>query len=117
MAVSPLAIKAYSAASEVLNKPKDHDLGSGSTREATRSFAQTIEGRAWRDRLVKSRLVARGRFIWDAYNLDALLENEAGQLPTAWLDIIAAAVSDSRLETILSTLVVEEVKHGSLGAL
>lgn len=43
MAVSPLAIKAYSAASEVLNKPKDHDLGSGSTREATRSFAQTIE--------------------------------------------------------------------------
>lgn len=43
MAVSPLALKAYSAASEILNKPKGQDLGSGSTREAGRSFAATIE--------------------------------------------------------------------------
>lgn len=43
MAVSPLAIKAYSAASELLNNPKSLDAKSKSTREATQSFAETIE--------------------------------------------------------------------------
>ena len=43
MAVSPLAIKAYSAASELLKNPKGLDAGKKSTGEATTSFAETIE--------------------------------------------------------------------------
>ena len=43
MAVSPMAIKAYSAASELLNNPKSLDAKNKSTKEATQSFAETIE--------------------------------------------------------------------------
>ena len=43
MSVSPLAIKAYSAASELLNNSKGLDARNNSTKEATRSFADTIE--------------------------------------------------------------------------
>lgn len=43
MAVSPMAIKAYSAASELLNNPKSLDGNGKSTKEATQSFAATIE--------------------------------------------------------------------------
>lgn len=43
MAVSPLAIKAYSAASELLKNPRSLDGKNNSTKEATQSFAATIE--------------------------------------------------------------------------
>jgi hypothetical protein len=81
-----------------------------------RMYAATPEGQAWKERLAQSRLVRRGRFIWDAYSLDALLENDSDQMPSAWLDVILAAVANSDLETILSNLVVEEIKHGNLGS-
>jgi flagellar hook-basal body complex protein FliE len=38
-----MAIKAYSAASELLNNPKGLDGNGKSTKEATQSFAATIE--------------------------------------------------------------------------
>jgi hypothetical protein len=81
-----------------------------------RQFAATPEGAAWKERLAASQLVRRGRFIWDAYSLDALLENENGHLPSAWLDVILAAVVNPNLETILANLVVDEVKRGTFGA-
>jgi flagellar hook-basal body complex protein FliE len=43
MAVSPMAIKAYSAASELLNNPKGLDGKKKSTTAAGQSFADTIE--------------------------------------------------------------------------
>ena len=43
MAVSPIAIKAYSAASELLKNPSGPGAGKKSTAEATKSFAETIE--------------------------------------------------------------------------
>ncbi len=81
-----------------------------------RRFAGTEEGQEWQAALAKSNLIRRGRHIWDAYSLDALLENESSRLPSAWLDIITAAVSNPDLETILSTLVVEEVRNGIFGS-
>ena len=66
-----------------------------------RRFAETEEGQEWQAALAKSNLIRRGRHIWDAYSLDALLENESNRLPSAWLDIITAAVSNPDLETIL----------------
>jgi hypothetical protein len=80
-----------------------------------RKFAKTPEGRIWKDRLAESQLVHRGRFIWDAYSLDMLLESASGQVPSGWLDMILAAVANSDLEMILANLVVEEVKRGTFG--
>jgi len=80
-----------------------------------RRYTTTPEGAALQSRLSGSQLVRRGRFIWDAYSLDALLENEANLLPSAWLDVILAAVANPNLETILANLVVEEIQHGKLG--
>jgi hypothetical protein len=81
-----------------------------------RQFAATPEGQAWKEKLAGSELVRRGRFIWDAYCLDAVLESGGGQIPSAWLDVILAAVANPDLETILSNLVVEEVKNGAFGS-
>jgi len=43
MAISPLAIKAYSAASELLKNPKSLDGKNNSSKEATQDFAATIK--------------------------------------------------------------------------
>jgi hypothetical protein len=83
--------------------------------EEGRRYAATPEGQELKDKLVDSTLVRRGRFIWDAYSLDALLECEPGQLPSAWLDIIRAAVASQDLEAILSQLIVAEVEGGKFG--
>ena len=80
-----------------------------------RQYSSTPEGEVWRARLARSQLVRRGRLIWDAYSLDALLETDTGRLPSAWMDIILAGVANSDLETILANLVVEEVKRGTFG--
>lgn len=81
-----------------------------------RRFAETPEGRRWKEILVESEWVRRGRLIWEAYHLDALLEAEATLMPSAWLDIVAAAAASPELETILSTLILEETQDGTLGA-
>ncbi len=81
-----------------------------------RRFAQTPEGQLWKGILVRSEWVRRGRLIWEAYHLDALLEDEPVLLPTAWLDMVASAAANPELETILSTLIVEETGYGNLGA-
>ncbi len=43
MAISPLAIKAYSAASELLKNPKSLDGKNNSSKEVTQDFAATIK--------------------------------------------------------------------------
>lgn len=43
MTVSPIALKAYTAANELLNKPAPPAGGKASTADATRSFAEAIE--------------------------------------------------------------------------
>jgi hypothetical protein len=79
-------------------------------------FARTPQGQARMKQLAGSQFVRRGRFIWDAYSLDALLESDPGRLPSAWLDVILAAVANPDLESILANLIVEEVEHGTFGA-
>jgi hypothetical protein len=80
-----------------------------------RRFAATPEGQAWQAALQRSDLVSRGRMMWDAFSLDALVEAEAGVLPSTWLDLMAAAAAQPDLESILSTLLVEELQNVNLG--
>jgi hypothetical protein len=81
-----------------------------------RRFAQTEEGQLWQEILSHSELVKRGQMIWDAFGLDALVETKSNFMPQAWLDMLAAAVSSPDLETILSTLIIEELKNGNVGS-
>lgn len=81
-----------------------------------RRFAETPDGRAWKAILASSELVRRGLLIWEAYGLQALLETESTVIPSTWLDLLTAAVASPDLETILSTLIVEEVRGGELPA-
>ncbi|MCZ7545136.1 MAG: hypothetical protein M5R40_17140 [Anaerolineae bacterium] len=73
-----------------------------------RRFAETPEGQQWKEILTESEWVRRGRLIWEAYHLDAMLEDEETLIPSAWLDMVASAVATPELETILSTLILEE---------
>jgi hypothetical protein len=79
-------------------------------------FAQTADGQAWKTILASSDLVRRGLLIWEAYDLQSLLEDESTILPSTWLDLLTAAVASPDLETILSTLLVEEVRGGGISA-
>lgn len=81
-----------------------------------RRFAETPDGREWKAALARSEVIRRGELIWEFYGLDALIEAEPTLLPSAWLDAIAAATANPDLETILSTLIMEEVGLGTIGA-
>jgi len=77
-------------------------------------FAQTPEGQAWHDILSQSDLIRRGQLIWEAYALDNLLETEPERLPSIWMDTFASAAAHTDLESILSMLLVQEVRNGTL---
>lgn len=80
-----------------------------------RRFAETAEGQAWKEALIRTDLIRRGRLIWEAYALDSLFESEPAFMPSAWLDVVSAASDNPDLETILSTLLAEEIQYGSHG--
>jgi hypothetical protein len=84
--------------------------------EEGRRYAQTPEGQAWMDALVNSELVKRSLLIWEAYGLDLLLEARPAVTPSTWLEMIVAAIANPDLESILSMLIVEEMRHGNLGS-
>lgn len=79
-------------------------------------FASTPEGREWYELLSQSELIRRGQLIWEAYGLDNLVESEPEHLPGIWLDTFAAGAAHSDLESILSMLLVQGVRDGSLRA-
>jgi hypothetical protein len=81
-----------------------------------RRFVETPDGQAWKAILARSELVRRGRLIWESYGLDEMIEAEPALLPSAWLDMIEMATSNPDLETILSKLIMEEVRLGTIGA-
>ena len=78
------------------------------------AFAQTPEGQAWHDVLSQSDLIRRGQLIWEAYALDNLLDTGPDKLPSVWVDTFSTAASHTDLESILSMLLVQEVRDGSL---
>jgi hypothetical protein len=77
-------------------------------------FVETPEGQAWFDALSQSDLIRRGQLIWEAYALDNLIDTEPDKLPSVWIDTFATAASHTDLESILSMLLVQEVRDGSL---
>jgi len=70
-------------------------------------FAQTPEGTRWKDTLSRSELMERGRLIWKAYGLDALLEGAPELVPSDGLDSFVAQIGSADLEALLAVLMAE----------
>src|SRR5262249_46994666 len=98
---------------------KRHPMGSRTLVRALtsegRNFARTVEGQRWRDLLAESDLIRRGRLIWHACSLDMDASEELEPLPSEWLALSVRAVTTGDLESVLSTLALEESWHGSVG--
>lgn len=84
--------------------------------EEGRQFARTPEGKAWMEALTHSELVKRSLMIWEAYGLDLLLQTQPSVTPSTWLEMIVAAMANPDLESILSMLIVEEMRNGNISA-
>lgn len=82
--------------------------------EEGHQYAQTAEGKTWMEALAKTELVKRALLVWEAYGLDLLLDARPTVTPSAWLDMILAAISNPDLESILSMLIVEDMRNGNL---
>jgi hypothetical protein len=67
-------------------------------------FAETPEGARWKETLSHSELMRRGRLIWQAYGLEALLEGEPDFAPSDWLDSLVAQLASVELEALLALL-------------
>jgi hypothetical protein len=69
-----------------------------------RRFAETAEGRVWKRRLARSRLIARGRVVWELTTLNLLDEPGERLLPTALVEALARAATARDLEPLLAAL-------------
>ena len=85
-----------------------------SLMEEGRRYAQSEAGQRWMDELAGSELVKRGLMIWEAYGMDLLVAAEPVVTPSAWLDLVLAAIANPDLEGVLSMLIVEEMRIGNV---
>jgi hypothetical protein len=69
-----------------------------------RSFAETAEGQAWRERLAGSDAVAKGRVVWEVLTQSAFTEDAEGPMPGVILEAFSRATAVSMLEPFLSML-------------
>lgn len=77
-------------------------------------FVETPEGREWYEILSRSELIRRGQLIWETYGMDNLLESTPEHLPSIWMDTFAAGAMHTDLESMLSMLLVQGMRDGSL---
>ncbi len=82
-----------------------------------RRFADTPSGRHWQAALASSDAMRRGRLLWQACGLDALLDGEPALVPSDWLELVVATVVSADLEAVLSRLMMEEVRRGTISPL
>lgn len=80
-------------------------------------FAKTTEGQHWKETLTRSELVQRGRFIWQAYGLDSALDTAPVLVPSDWLELLIHDMEIADLETVLSLLMKEGARHGTISTL
>jgi hypothetical protein len=69
-----------------------------------RRFAETEEGKVWKDRLVASELLGRVRLIWNCLGMHTFVEQPVDVLPSFFLDGAVRAASLQGLEPFLSAI-------------
>jgi hypothetical protein len=99
----------------LMNYPQaSRELVAGLVEEGRR-YAQTTEGQVWMDALANSELVKRSMLIWEAFGLDLMMDARPTVTPSSWLEMIVSSLAHPDLESILSMLIVEEMRHGNFG--
>jgi len=73
-----------------------------------RRFAETPEGKVWRERLAGSDAIAKGRVVWEVLTQSAFTEDAEGAMPGVILEAFSRATALSMLEPFLSMLFEEE---------
>ena len=81
-----------------------------------RRFAATEEGQRWRDALVSSDFVRRGRALWEASVLNMLEDHPATLLPSSIFDAIVQAVDSSDMMELLQRIYDELAGDAANGA-
>jgi hypothetical protein len=76
-------------------------------------FSQTPEGMAWQRRLISSRLVEKGRSIWETATLGVLEEDRSTVVPSRILDAFVKLTHEHALEKILARLYEKEAPGGA----
>lgn len=69
-----------------------------------RAFARTEEGKEWSRRLAGSRLVEKGRAIWEVVTLNVLEDDPSIVVPSKVLDAFVKLTHEHHVEKILSRL-------------
>lgn len=69
-----------------------------------RRFAETAEGRAWRDRLAHSPLLHRVRLAFDLSTLGMLEEHGGSVLPSSYLDALFMVAGGGDTDAVLNRL-------------
>ena len=78
-----------------------------------RRFAQTDEGRRWKEALAGTELVRRGRLVWEGCSLNMLEEDDRTVFPSVLLEALLAAIACAGLESVLSRLYLDgKPPHG-----
>lgn len=80
-----------------------------------RAFAETPEGKVWKEKLARSDLVRQGRVAWDGLTLNALDDQEDVVLPTVILDAFAKAIASADVHAVLAQALEEGILHEMAG--
>jgi hypothetical protein len=67
-----------------------------------RRFAETEEGRQWRDRLARSALLRDVRLVFDLSTLGLLEETAGATLPSSYLDALFMIASSGDTDAVLN---------------
>lgn len=77
-----------------------------------RKFAETVEGRRWKQRLEESALLHRARLVWEVTTLWMLEQEPPNVLPSAYLDALFMSATSEELEPLLDRLFREAAGQG-----
>lgn len=77
-----------------------------------RAFSRTPEGMEWACRLSASRLVEKGRAIWEVATLNVLEEDSSTIVPSRILDAFVKLTHEHAVETLLARLYNTDVPGG-----
>jgi hypothetical protein len=88
----------------VLLHPEASRAMFGALAAEGRAFAQTAEGRRWKERILRSALLQHLAPVWESATLWVLEDAEVSGTPSAIIDAVAAAAGSPRRDALMSTL-------------
>jgi hypothetical protein len=88
----------------VLNHPVAAQAAFAALVAEGRAFLQTEDGREWSRRLESSRLIEKGRALWEVTTLNVLEDDESTVVPSRILDVFVKLTHDHAIQEVLGRL-------------